>query len=270
MVYLMDNMGGCLQYFWVSFLVTFIIGGLEGYNEALWTLIFGFSIVFLHSVFPNFDYGMTNTLSKFLAAKAGKDVTMTADELATKSLLQVAGALVANLIWLEIGASELSAEAGQVTTQWLHAPTVNQAFVRPAEVDGGAGERLVAEVFFTFMIWHFIQLYFFNKMTGTQNGADLSTNLRVGMGYLMTITLMNVTYKNSIGGITLDLGRMLAAMIKYGNDYNTDEWWCLLFAPVAGYVLCLGWNMVEAMANKKGGDSGATAVNTEENDDNAA
>jgi len=266
MVYLMDNMGGCLQYFWVSFLVTFIIGGFEGYNEALWTLIFGLSIIFLHQVFPNFDYGMTNTLSKFLAAKAGKAVTMTLDELVTKSLLQVAGALVANLIWLEIGASELSAAAGggMPANFAYHAPYVNSAFVTDAETKS-------AEVFFTFMIWHFIQLYFFNKMTGTQNGADLATNFRVAMGYLMTITLMNVTYKNSIGGITLDLGRMLAAIIKYDStDYNTDEWWCLLFAPLAGYVLCLGWNMVEAMANKKGSDSGAAAGNTEENADDAA
>jgi uncharacterized membrane protein YgdD (TMEM256/DUF423 family) len=257
MVYIMDNMAGAAQYFMLSFLMTFVIGGLMGSAGVVWPLYFGLSIVILHAQFPDFDWGMTNTLSKFLAAKFGQD-GITLDEMLTKVAIQFLGVFVASLIWLEIGADELAMGNG---SQWqvYHVPVLSTVYVTDVETKK-------FEIFAHWMIWHMVQLYIFNKLKTQRQG--LEANMQTAMAYLLSVTLMNATYKNSIGGFTFDAGRWLAGIIKFDDDtYQMHgTWWILLFAPFAGYALCLGWNFLESLMNKKaaGGDSGAAAPATEE------
>merc|ERR1712173_369466 len=100
--------------------------------------------------------------------------------------------------------------------------------------------------------------------------TSLDTNMTTAMAYLMTITLMNSCYLNSIGGITFDAGRMLAGIIKFDNEtYYRGTWWILMFAPLVGYMLGVLFIWIDVKMAGSSGSDDAKAAETNEAAENA-
>merc|ERR1711981_282255 len=80
------------------------------------------------------------------------------------------------------------------------------------------------------------------------------------MGYMLSWVLCQSGFTGSIGGITIDFGRLLAGKMIHTDMVAKeafDKFWLLIVAPLGGWAVCILYQMLENVmkAKENGGDA---------------
>jgi len=196
-----------------------------------WILFLGLAAIFLHKALPHYDFGAANVFGRWVGGMFGKlENGASHDEFICTMGLQFGGALLGGILycWIYDSASAPS------DTVSLH----------------NNGKR-----FLLFAFANFFQAYALNRLTIKDTSLDNS--FRVVTAYMMSWYLCQAVFNGSIGGITIDFGRQLAAKIVHSKQVDMNTWWILPFAPLAGWAVCFLYQTLEyTLKAKESGECG--------------
>jgi len=209
-----------------SFFLTWILALIaNAVNGAFWILFLGLAALFIHKVLPKFDFGGANVFGRFVGGMMGKtDNGAAIDEFLFTILLQFGGALVGGILF-----------------NWIFDVAPAPALVVSTNNDG--------KNFVLFAFANFFQAYALNRLTVADNSLDNS--FRVVGAYMLSWYLCQVVFTGSIGGITIDFGRQLAGELVHKDLVDMDKWWILVLAPLAGWGICVIYEMLESTLKAK-------------------
>jgi len=226
-LFIADNPLACFTNFFWSFFLAWILAMLP--VAPWWALFLGLSVVFFHHAVPNFDFGATNITTRFFGGFLGTcdDVPDVQEWLFTVGF-QFGGALV-----------------GAILYDWIF----DEALIpEPATFLS----KQEGKIFMLFGFANFIQAYALQKID--TNDRTITGALRLATAYMLSWVLCQEGFTGAIGGITIDVARLLGAKIVHGKKVpstSTEFWWLLIVAPLAGYFICIFYQMLEKAINAK-------------------
>jgi len=207
-------------FMWSFFLTWILALTANAVNGAFWILFLGLAALFIHKVLPKFDFGGANVFGRFVGGMMGKNDNGAAiDEFLFTILLQFGGALVGGILF-----------------NWIFDVAPAPALVVSTNNDG--------KNFVLFAFANFFQAYALNRLTVADNSLDNS--FRVVGAYMLSWYLCQVVFTGSIGGITIDFGRQLAGELVHKDLVEMEKWWILVLAPLAGWGICVIYEMLES------------------------
>jgi len=226
-LYLVDAPHTCFTNFMWSFFLTWILA-LMGGLSPWWILFLGLAVVFFHKAVPTYDFGAANVFCRWVGGLRGNDNGASHQEFLFTILLQFGGALVGGILY-----------------NWIFdlAPhPMPMTFLSKAE----------GKIFMLFGFANFFQAYCVNRLVIADTSLDNS--MRLAVGYTLSWVLCQAGWMGSIGGITIDFGRLLAAKLIHPSlvaDETFEKFWLLFVGPLAGWAICLLYQMLEYMLKAK-------------------
>jgi len=128
------------------------------------------------------------------------------------------------------------------------------------------------KIFILFGFANFFQAYCINRLNNADTSLDNS--MRLATAYTLSWVLCQTGFSGSIGGMTIDFGRLLAGKMIHPDSVPSEtfeKFWLLLCAPLAGWAVCFLYEMLECMMkakengdNKKSDDAVQAADNNAE------
>jgi len=217
-----------------SFFLTWILA-LTADNLPFWILFLGFAALFFHKTLPKYDFGAANVFGRWIGGLFGKlENGASHDEFLFTILLQFVGALLGGILY-----------------NWIFDVAPAPTMVVSSNNDG--------KNFVLFAFANFFQAYALNRLTVADNSLDNS--FRVAGAYMMSWYLCQTVFTGSIGGITIDFGRLLAGEMIHGDLVEFEKFWILVLAPLAGWGICFLYQMLEYTLKAK--ESGECAKKEE-------
>lgn len=252
-LYMFDAPHTCFTNFFWSFFLAWILA-LTGALTPWWILFLGLAVVFFHKALPTYDFGAANVFGRWVGGMTGKlENGASTQEFLFTILFQFGGALV-----------------GAILYNWIFdvAPVPEPAmFLTKPE----------GKIFILFGFANFFQAYCINRLVIADTSLDNS--MRLATAYTLSWVLCQTGFSGSIGGMTIDFGRLLAGKMIHPDSVSDDtfeKFWLLLCAPLAGWAVCFLYQMLEySMKAKENGDKkdddapAAADQNTEITDVNA-
>jgi len=228
-LYVMEAPHTCLTTFMWSFFLTWVLAMIQGLDQ-MWILFLGLAVLFFHKMHPHYDFGAANIWGRWLGGITGQcDTGASHQEFGFKFLFQFLGAFV-----------------GGIFFNWIMDAAPAPYRTSPTMATG--------KVFVLFAFANFVQAYAANRLVATDTSLDNS--FRLATGYMISWVLCQSTWMLSIGGVTIDFGRLLAGKITHSDQVVFDDFWILLLAPVVGWLVagCYQW-LEYSMAAKENGDA---------------
>lgn len=225
-LYLADNPHRCFQTFFWSFFLAWILA-ITTASSPWWILFLGLAVVFFNKALPNYDFGAANVFGRWIGGMFGTcDNGACIQEFLFTILLQFGGSLVGAMLY-----------------NWILDAAPAPTLVGPLNDDGEADD---GKVFILFAFANFFQAYALNCAEG---------GLSTATAYTLSWVLCQVTWAGSIGGVTIDLGRLLGGEITHSDLVVFDKFWQLIVGPLAGWGICFAYQWVEStLAAKEGAE----------------
>jgi len=235
-LYIMDKPWTCCTTFLNSFFLVWMLSMVQSnmLTVALWPLYLGLFFIYMHKYQTQYDWGLANCWGRFMGKMMGT-LPDGADwqELLFVMLMQFGGSFVGQLVYNIIFGGPV-------------APQPNPL--------GNTGK-----LFVWFLFANFVQGYAANRVIAKDTTFDNS--FRMGAAYMFSWVLCQMAFPNSIGGVTIDFGRLLGSELTDSNLTNFDNFWVLIAAPFAGWGLAGCYQWLEcSLLTKQSGET--TAVST--------
>jgi len=230
-LYLFDAPHTCLTNFMWSFFLAWILALTgAGAGTSWWILFVGLAVVCLHKLVPTYEFGAANVFCRWFGGLMGKiENGASHQEFLFTIGFQFGGALVGGILY-----------------NWIYdqAPQLIPNVAILTKVEG--------KIFMLSAFANFLQAYFYNRLVVSDTSLDNS--LRLSTGLMLTWVLCQMSFAGSIGGITIDLGREIAAKIVHSDMVMDDyfkKFWLLIVGPLAGWGTCILYQALEYMLKAK-------------------
>lgn len=217
-MFLTDNVATCFMTFFWSFFLAWILA-MTQLLSPWWILFLGASVLFFHK--NGYDFGGANVFLRWFGGMFGRDNACCIQTFLFTWLLQFLGAFCGAIVY----------------------NLIMDVAVVPATSDSLEDGKL----FILFAFANFFQAYAVQRSDDVYQTAAM---------YAVSWVLCNVTWAGSIGGITIDFGRLLAGELTHGDTVDFDKFWLLIVSPLAGWGVCFLYQILEMAMDKKGGANG--------------